>query len=108
MSYNCHGIEARVADAPWGPWSAPGQLLSGGDDVSCKIIMSPKGCGDRRDYWPTRRTGADIVSGGLYAPFVLNRYTQAGKSPNSAVIYWLVSTWNPYEVALMRSTIEAH
>jgi hypothetical protein len=108
MFYNCHGIEARVASEPWGPWSAPAQILGGQDDIACKIVMSPQGCGTRRDYWPTRRTGKDIVSGGLYAPFVLNRYTEAGKDANSADIYWLVSTWNPYEVDVMRSTLQLH
>jgi hypothetical protein len=105
MFYNCHGIEARVAPQPWGPWSAPATILGARDDVSCKLVMSPKGCGDRRDYWVSRRTGKDIVSGGFYAPFVLNRFTQSGKA-NQAVVYWLVSTWNPYEVSVMRSTLE--
>ena len=104
MVYNCHGIEARVAATPWGPWSAPTPLLGGKDDMACKILMSAKGCGDRRDFWPARRTGADVVSGGLYAPFVLNRFTEAGAN-KSAVIYWTLSTWNPYEVNVMRSVI---
>ncbi|HVZ27945.1 MAG TPA: DUF4185 domain-containing protein [Rhizomicrobium sp.] len=106
MLYNCHGIEARVADEPWGPWSKPTVILSGKDDLQCKILMSPRGCGDRHDFWPSRRTGKDIVSGGLYAPFVLNRYTEAGKEANSAVITWVLSTWNPYEVDVMRSTLQ--
>jgi hypothetical protein len=81
-------------------------MLGRGDDVACKIVMSDKGCGDRRDFWPLRRTApCVVVSGGLYAPFVLNRYTRAGATPNSATIYWLVSTWNPYEVDVMRSTL---
>jgi hypothetical protein len=106
MVYNCtQGIVARVAPEPWGPWSQPAVMLGGADDVRCKIVMSVRGCGDRRDFWPGRRVGMDIVSGGFYAPFVLNRYTQAGKA-NQAILYWLVSTWNPYEVDVMRSTLE--
>ena len=110
MTYNCTaGIEARVAATPSGPWSAPMVLLGRGDDVACKIVMSDKGCGDRRDFWPLRRTSPGaVVSGGLYAPFVLNRYTRAGVGPNSTDIYWLVSTWNPYEVDVMRSTLTLH
>ena len=108
MLYNCHGIEARVADRVWGPWSEPATILDPGkDDVSCKLVMSAKGCGDRRDFWPSRRPDAKtVVSGGFYAPFVLNRYTQG--SGGKAVVYWLLSTWNPYEVSVMRSTIAAH
>lgn len=104
MVYNCHGIEARVAAEPWGDWSQPTQLLGGKDDMSCKILMSAKGCGERRDFWPARRVGADVVTGGLYAPFVLGRFTQGGAN-KSAVIYWVLSTWNPYEVNVMRTTI---
>ncbi len=106
--YNCHGIEARVADQVWGPWSAPATILDPAkDDVSCKLVMSPKGCGARRDFWPSRRTDAKtVVGGGFYAPFVLNRYTTG--STDNAVVYWLVSTWNPYEVSVMRSSIAVH
>jgi hypothetical protein len=105
MFYNCHGIEARVAAQPWGPWSEPATILDPKDDFSCKIVMSVKGCGGRRDFWPNRRVGDGVVGGGFYAPFVLNRYTQAEKA-NQAVVYWLVSTWNPYEVDVMRSTLQ--
>jgi len=45
----------------------------------------------RRDRW-------------FYAPFVLNRYTQATASAvtkaGQATIYWIVSTWNPYNVVV--------
>jgi hypothetical protein len=105
MVYNCHGIEARVAAEPWGTWSKPTAILDPKDDFSCKMVMSAKGCGERRDFWPARRVGGAVVTGGFYAPFVLNRYTQAGAAKGSAVIYWVLSTWNPYEVNVMRSTL---
>lgn len=110
MTYNCTaGIEARVAAEPSGPWSAPLVLLGRGDNTQCTIDMSDKGCGERRDFWPLRRVKPDqVVAGGYYAPFVLNRYTRPGQAANSAEIYWLVSTWNPYEVDVMRSTLTLH
>jgi Domain of unknown function (DUF4185) len=109
MFYNCtHGIEARIAANPWGPWSPPTTILSATDDMHCRWLMGPAGCGARRDFWPGRRQGNTIVSGGFYAPFVLNRYTQAGQGGADlrAVVYWLVSTWNPYEVSVLRTTLE--
>ena len=109
LLYNCDGIFARVAPAPWGPWSTPTKILGGEDDVACRLVMTPQGCGNRRDFWPRPHAKGRFVGGGFYAPFVLNRYT-VGRSSNgptrSATIYWLVSSWNPYEVTVMRTTLQ--
>lgn len=111
MLYNCPGrIEARVAPAPWGPWSMPTQLLGKDEDVGCRLVMIPAGCENRRDFWPGKQRSAEHVAGGFYAPFVLNRYTAAAATGSgasrSSTIYWLLSTWNPYEVTVMRTTLE--
>jgi hypothetical protein len=110
MMYGCAPkIEARVAAAPWGPWSAPSELLGKEDDVGCRLIMIPSGCGNRQDFWPSRRRNGMLESGAFYAPFVLDRFTTAAASGSgasrSSTIYWLVSTWNPYEVTVMRTTL---
>lgn len=107
MLYNCPGgVEARVASAPWGPWSTPTKLLGEEEDVGCRLVMIPQGCGSSRDFWPGRQKGGRHVAGGFYAPYVLNRYTTAGSGGSrSSTIYWLLSTWNPYEVTVMRSTL---
>jgi hypothetical protein len=49
--------------------------------------------------------------GAFYAPFVMTRYTQDVTPPGPgqtkrATIYWLLSTWNPYTVVVMQSTLE--
>jgi hypothetical protein len=52
--------------------------------------------------------GGNRLGGGTYAPYVLNRYTTAAESEGagrSSTIYWVVSTWNPYEVSVMRTTL---
>ncbi|MBI3678120.1 MAG: hypothetical protein HY243_16040 [Proteobacteria bacterium] len=43
----------------------------------------------------------------FYASFVLNRYTQSAAPgrTHAATIYWLLSTWNPYDVIVMKSEI---
>jgi hypothetical protein len=109
--YNCPGgIEARVAPAPWGPWSPPTRILSGDDHVGCRLLMTEEGCGNLRDFWPKKQRDGKFVAGGLYAPYVLDRYTTAMTTTglgSSATIYWLVSTWNPYEVTVMRTTLQA-
>jgi hypothetical protein len=112
MLYNCGGagvagIWARTAAAPWGPWSEPVQLLGRADNLGCRLMMTLDGCGDRRNFWPKQPNGK-FVPGGLYAPFVMNRYTTPAAGPGRrATIYWLVSTWNPYEVSVMRTTLQA-
>jgi hypothetical protein len=110
MLYNCPGgIWARIAPAPWGPWSAPARILSRDDDVACRLVMVADGCGSRRDFWPARRRGGKFVAGNFYAPYVLDRYTSAAGAdvgPRRSTIYWLVSSWNPYEVTVMRTTLQ--
>ena len=101
------GIETRVARAPWGPWSLPTPILTGQDDVNCRLVMTPEGCGNRRDFWPTEHKNGKFVGGGFYAPYVLNRYTTAVEGDGRrSTIYWLLSTWNPYEVSVMRTTLQ--
>lgn len=109
MLYNCtHGIVARTAEAPWGPWSDAVELLSADrDGAACRLVMAASGCGNQERY----HDRASVVQGGFYAPFVLDRYTQA--LPPSRItgarrtrIYWLVSSWDPYQVSVMRTDLE--
>ena len=112
LLYGCgvRGIEARVAPAPWGPWSAPTTLLSVAHDpgVFCTLLMGPLGCPGqlRHNDWPLKN--GRVVVGGFYAPFVLDRFTQEEPTSGAkqATIYWLVSTWNPYQVVVMQSTLK--
>ena len=106
MLYQCHGqVWARQASAPWGPWSRPTSLLDARQQM-CSLLMAPDGCGGRRDFWPNDHREGRFMAGGLYAPYVLNRYTRAAEGiAQGATIYWLVSTWNPYQVVVMRSTL---
>jgi hypothetical protein len=115
LLYNCKGpgIEARYAPAPWGPWSDPIVLLSDGPAIYCTLIMSRTGCPGLMDYWPDPSSNKEgkFTAGGLYAPFVLSRFTQevppeGGPLTRRATIYWLVSTWNPYVVVVMQSTLQ--
>ncbi|MBO0759589.1 MAG: DUF4185 domain-containing protein, partial [Bradyrhizobiaceae bacterium] len=103
-------IEVRVAPQPWGPWSAPTVLLTNHDvGVVCTLVMrAATGCAGQRNYW---LKVAPVVGGFFYAPFVMNRFTvdstpAGGGSTKQATIYWLVSTWNPYNVVVMQSTLQ--
>ena len=113
LLYNCAPwtVEARIAPEPWGPWSPPVVMLSAAQNpgVVCTLIQSATGCPGLRNYW--KLPNGKPWPGIFYAPFVLNRFTRdatpAGAGPpKRATIYWLLSTWNPYVVVVMQSTIE--
>jgi len=121
LLYNCDapgglpasgfGVQARFAPEPWGPWSPPVTLLNSVQDpgVLRTLIMKPLSSGGCPSLAavPPGRTDA----GFFYAPFVMNRFTQdltasGHGQPKRAKIYWVVSTWNPYYVVVMQSTLE--
>ncbi|HWU25777.1 MAG TPA: DUF4185 domain-containing protein [Rhizomicrobium sp.] len=109
LLYNCAPwtIEARTAALPWGPWSPPTVLLQAtpASPLVCTLIMSVNGCPGLRNYWPPGNP-----PGIFYAPFILSRYTQdmtvAGSPARSATIYWVLSTWNPYQVTVMQTGLQ--
>jgi hypothetical protein len=68
MFYGCRGgILARVAPAPWGPWSAPTAILRVGPDVDCSLVMTLAGCNNRQDFWPALHKNGKLS---IAAPFV--------------------------------------
>jgi hypothetical protein len=112
MLYTCGGllVEARTAPTPAGPWSAPTVLLSAAatPGLFCTLFWGPPGT--TCPGLTSQQTPA-FTFGYLYAPFVLARYTQnvtphGPHHPRRATIYWLLSTWDPYQVVVMQSTLE--
>ena len=113
LLYVCgsYRVEARTAPDPWGPWSQPTVLMSLLHDpgVVCTLIMDGiHGCGAKPDFWLFLGKNP---SGFFYAPFAMERFTQDVTPPGAvgtrtANIFWLVSTWNPYQVIVMQSTLE--
>jgi hypothetical protein len=103
MLYNCdnpNGVVGRLSDSPWGPWSDPAVLFDGATDAgSCYFIRGSGECGPPSDP----ESPANGGPGGVYAPYVIARYTQGGQGVTT--IYYIMSTWNPYQVVLMQSTL---
>ncbi|MCQ4188501.1 DUF4185 domain-containing protein [Methylocystis suflitae] len=115
MLYNCeHKILARVAEKPWGPWSGPAIIFDpAADGGICRFIRGcschERGGNQREDCAPVR----DITSpstpdnpwglGDVYAPYAIPRYTIGGR--RSVTVYYLMSTWNPYQVVMMKTTL---
>ncbi len=105
MLYNCdqpHGINFRVADTPWGPWSPGARLFDPwADGGYCHFIHVSW---DDRNCDAVHDPGRERETGGPYGPYVISPYTTGDMTRTT--IYYVMSTWNPYNIVLMRSTLE--
>jgi Domain of unknown function (DUF4185) len=98
------GIVFAYSRTPWGPWSDP-QLIFGPRDGLGKFIHNPRGQPPDNLIGPViGRAQMDPAGthGGAYAPYVVERWTKV--RGNELTIYYVLSTWNPYVVVLMRSS----
>jgi hypothetical protein len=108
------GIYLRTAATPWGPWSTP-QRIFNPDQAYCRFMHDQRG--DKSDYCsgkgtnPAEESVRDLSTvvtkrawGGEYAPILLpSRYAKVG--PDRTILYFLMATWNPYQVVLMRTEV---
>lgn len=107
MLYNCEdkpgprGINFRVADTPWGPWSQNALLFHPETDGGYGRFIHA--AGPNRDA--LHDPGRENEWGGEYGPYVIERYTKGDATRTT--IYYTLSTWNPYNVVLMTATLEA-
>jgi hypothetical protein len=105
MTYDARdprGVLLRWARAPEGPWSAPLTLFDPASPEASRFVRDPKipsspqgpviGKGD-----PATRKG------GTYAPYVIERFTQ--REGDALTLHYVLSTWNPYTVVLLRSAL---
>ncbi len=109
----------RVSRTPWGPWSRRRVILDWPLDALGK---RKDGAGKRiRDGWFIHDAdvsaveggddglGDDIIGnrvgggGGAYAPYQLPHYSRQTK--DGVVFYYVLSTWNPYQVVQMRHAV---
>jgi hypothetical protein len=86
LTYNAPpGIWLRYSMWPWGPWSQPELLF---------------------EY--TRDGGSNFIQpgGGVYGPYQMHRYSRWDPWSQTLTIYYTMSTWEPYQVMLMRSSLK--
>jgi len=99
MTYNSgtpRGILIRTAERPTGPWSKPVVLFDPKDGYG-KFMHAANGTDGMQD--PNR----EKEYGGEYAPYLIPRFFK--KTKEGVAIYFLMSTWNPYNVVLMRAVV---
>lgn len=104
MLYNAgnpRGINMRVADKPYGPWSPPRVIFDPAHNVDAgyRHFMHDAQCGCDSLSDPNR--GGEW--GGEYGPYIIPSFTTGDRF--SLNIHYTMSTWNPYNVMLMRSTV---
>ncbi len=99
------GVEFSYSRAPWGPWSEPQTIFNAVRDGALgTFIHNPSANpvdGLARPVIGKGQAKPEAVRGGAYAPYVIERFTRVeGGNLN---LYYVMSTWNPYVVVLMRS-----
>ncbi len=103
---NPRGIYMRCAPQPWGPWSPPQTIFNADrDNGFCYFI--------HRAVTPTRPacdslSGANRLAdgGGNYSPYFISRFTSGDSVLGTSTFYFVMSTWNPYEVVIMKASIQ--
>ena len=103
-------VRWTVADDPWGPWTAPEQLFKAGDFATTPPVadssFAPGGilhhpdC-NAADCAPFEALWGDQTYGVLYGPNIIPEWTEERGA--YVDLYWNVSTWNPYQVVLLKS-----
>jgi len=101
------GVAFSYSRTPWGPWSEPEVLFNAVRDGALgKFIHSPGAHPDDGLAGPVigkGRADPEAVAGGAYAPYVVERWTKLQGS--ELALYYVLSTWNPYIVVLMKSRL---
>ena len=101
------GVLFSYSRTPWGPWSEPQVVFNAVRDGAVgKFIHDPDAHPDDGLAGPVigkGRANPGAVRGGAYAPYVVERFTKLDGPELS--LYYVLSTWNPYVVVLMKSRL---
>jgi hypothetical protein len=103
-------IHLRTATDPWGPWSVPQDVFVGGDAARRPlegqyapggVLHHPDCTGERcQSRSPSLPTGD---YGWLYGANIIEPWTTS--DANGVNVIWNASTWNPYRIVLLRTTV---
>ncbi len=98
-------IQFKTSDKPWGPFPMHGISFDPTDDQGyTNFIYLPDG--NDLNLCQPNVTGHDTnTTGGVYGPYVFNSFSQGSVTLSSiqTTLYHTMSTWNPYNVVLMRT-----
>ncbi len=103
---NPRGIYMRLALHPWGPWSAPQTIFNPERDngfcyfIHRAVTQSEAACDSLSG------TSRLAIGGGNYAPYFISRFTTGDSVLKTSTFYYVMSTWNPYNTVIMKSSIQ--
>jgi hypothetical protein len=109
MTYNSRtprGIVLRWSPAPWGPWSEGTVIFNGWRDGGYTVFMHAVQEGQSKGpAGPIIVPDSDPKKtwGGEYGPYMIERFLEVTEDILS--VYYVMSTWNPYTVILMKSKL---
>jgi hypothetical protein len=103
-------IHMRFASQPWGPWSEPQQVLkasTAGGGVA-PLPSAPQGIVRRPDCNESSCPSHEAFyspqeKGFLYGANIIQEWTT--KRDEGVELYWNVSTWDPYQVVLLKTLL---
>jgi hypothetical protein len=106
----------RFAPDPWGPWTEaqvamPEEVVA--QDMACGK-RAPAGCTANPASPSVRPACIELFDGhsgaALYGANIIDSFTRAVTAETTrgpaADVFWLLSTWNPYSVVLVKSRVE--
>ena len=100
-----HGIVLRSSATPWGPWSDPVLIFDPRRDGAYGAFLHlPRSPSHPEDDGLSEPENA-ATRGDPYGPYLMGRYTEA-IADGRCRIYYTMSTWNPYQVVVMRTDLE--
>lgn len=107
-------LYVRFAEHPWGPWTQARELLAAGDvspTAQASGLYAPGGilahsnctAANCARYEPAFRALGGNNNGVLYGANIIDAWTM--QRSGEVDLYWYLSTWNPYHVLLMKTTL---
>jgi hypothetical protein len=109
MLYNCdiakdRGINMRLADKPWGPWSASQVIYNPVREGSYGKFMHQSYTDLKDKVDDLSDLGQEDQWGGEYGPYLIpSRFTTDG---DEETLVYTLSIHNPYQVILMKSKVK--
>jgi hypothetical protein len=108
MTYACgepRGVHLRLATSPAGPWTAPQVIFEPGAMGYQRFMHAKESAAGHDDGLSA--PGVEEDWGGEYAPYLVPRWFTSGPVPGVFGIVYTLSSWNPYQVHLVRTWLGA-
>ncbi len=100
------GIWMRAAEEPWGPWSLPQTIFNADSDNGLCYFIHRAVTPQQPACDTLSNPGRVGIQGGGYAPFFISGLTTGNEALGTSTIYFVLSTWNPYNVVILKSNIQ--